>query len=291
METIGQQKLWTILKDGSASAQTCVAIRKAEATPIEDYMQLASKVAELQFLNRDFVLLYRGQGKDHRNKAGNSSLRPSLFRSKTDHKVPSQEVLARRFQTLSKAEALLVEHYSRTKRGSRGKVGGQTAFKRQQILRWSILQHYEVCRTPLIDVTHSLRIASSFASACSHDEAYLFVLGVPNISGAITASAESGLQIVRLSSVCPPEAMRPHVQEGYLLGEYPDLSRPDQKEHYTFFEIDFGRRLVAKFRFNPRSFWKDPLFPRIDEGALYPNTTDPLFELTQKIKSALSDSS
>ena len=45
------------------------------------------------------------------------------------------------------------------------------------------------------------------------------MLGVPNLSGAITASAEAGLQIVRLSSVCPPSAVRPHIQEGYLLGD------------------------------------------------------------------------
>lgn len=35
--------------------------------------------------------------------------------------------------------------------------------KRQRILHWSILQHYEVSATPLLDVTHSLPIAASFA--------------------------------------------------------------------------------------------------------------------------------
>ena len=63
-------------------------------------------------------------------------------------------------------------------------------------------------------------------------QAFLFVIGVPNLSGAITASAEAGLQIIRLSSVCPPTALRPHIQEGYLLGEYPDMVNYDQKEQY-----------------------------------------------------------
>ena len=36
--------------------------------------------------------------------------------------------------------------------------------RRQRILRWSILQHYEICDTPLLDVTQSIRIAASFAS-------------------------------------------------------------------------------------------------------------------------------
>ena len=49
----------------------------------------------------------------------------------------------------------------------------------------------------------------------------LYVIGVPNISGAISASAEAVLQVVRLSSVCPPSAVRPNVQDDYLVGEYP----------------------------------------------------------------------
>ncbi len=40
------------------------------------------------------------------------------------------------------------------------------------MLRWAILQHYEVCRTPLLDVTQS--IAASFASMVNGDERYVF---------------------------------------------------------------------------------------------------------------------
>jgi hypothetical protein len=117
-------------------------------------------------------------------------------------------VLRRRFDLLARAERELVRRYV-----DHGFLGRENLM-RQQILRWSILQHYEVCRTPLLDVTHSLRIAASFASDGAGDEAFIFVLGVPNLSGAVTASAEAGLQIVRLSSVCPPAAVRPHIQEG-----------------------------------------------------------------------------
>jgi hypothetical protein len=126
-----------------------------------------------------------------------------------------------------------------------------------RILRWSILQHYEICATPLLDVTQSLRVAASFASERTTAEAFIFVLGVPNLSGAVTANAETGIQIVRLTSVCPPNAKRPHVQEGYLLGEYPELSDYSQKRLYAHHEVDFGKRLVAKFRFDPKSFWKE----------------------------------
>lgn len=98
----------------------------------------------------------------------------------------------------------------------------------------------------------------------------MFVFGVPNLSGAVTASSEASLQIVRLSSACPPEAVRPHLQEGYLLGEYPEIADFEQKTHYDYYEMDFGRRLVAKFRFDPTTFWSSSNFPPATERALYP---------------------
>ena len=166
--------------------------------------------------------------------------------------------------------------------------------QRHRILRWAILQHYEVCPTPLLDVTHSLRIAASFASlvpgkkAKLAKEAYVYALGVPNLSGAITASTEAGLQILRLSSVCPPQAVRPHIQEGYLLGEYPEIAGYRDKARYQPYEVDFGLRLVAKFVFEPASFWKDRNFPRVLQSALYPSANDdPLFKLGLEVQKAL----
>ena len=146
-----------------------------------------------------------------------------------------------------------------------------------------------MCTTPLLDVTHSLRIACSFASLSEASKAYLFVLGVPNLSGAVTASAEAGLQIVRLSSVCPPSAVRPHIQEGYLLGVYPDLVDYAQKENYFHYEMDFGRRLVAKFVFNPATFWKNDNFPRVARRALYPTASDDaLYQLALAVQQRLA---
>jgi hypothetical protein len=141
----------------------------------------------------------------------------------------------------------------------------------------------------LLDVTHSLRIAASFASHRSESRGFLFVLGVPNLSGAITASADAGVQIVRLSSVCPPSAVRPHIQEGYLLGEYPEIDSYQQKAHYILKEIDFGRRLIAKFTLNPRTFWQQSnKFPLIPEEALYLSSSrDPLSIVTADVKQTI----
>ena len=284
METIGSQKIWSFY-DGSRAAEIVknATVRAGGGNRVASFMELATKVAELQFKNRDHVLLFRGQRNDRRNRKKNTTLKPSLFRPEAKSADnPGPLLLTQRFDRLKRAEGELVNRYEKAR------LLGTERLKRQRILRWSILQHYEVCSTPLLDVTHSLRIAASFASLRATADAFVFVLGVPNLSGAITASAEAGLQIVRLSSVCPPSAVRPHLQEGYLLGEYPEMTDADQKEFYGHYELDFGRRLVAKFRFNPATFWKNDAFPRVGDEALYPSAAqDPLARLALEIKEAL----
>ena len=240
-------------------------------------MELARRVAELQFLNREHVLIFRGQKADYVNNKDSTTLKPSLFRE-INGQNPDSVKLQYRFDALKVAENYLAEIYQRER------YLGRDRLSRQRMLRWSIIQHYEICPTPLLDVTHSLRIAASFASIDAGSEAFVYVLGVPNLSGAITASAEAGLQIIRLSSVCPPAALRPHIQEGYLLGEYPEMAEFEQKKHYGHFEIDFGRRLVAKFKFDPRTFWRNADFPQVEYAALYADKNDPLFNIIQPIK-------
>ena len=280
MDTIGTEKIWSFFDRKGCQIAKNAAIRQGPGHRVGSYLELATKIAELQFLNRDHVLLFRGQGADHRNVKRNSSLKPTLFRSGRGN--PDRATLVARFTALARAEAILIAEYAKAK------LLGVERLKRHRILRWSILQHYEVCDTPLLDVTHSLRIAASFASLAETATAFLYVLGVPNLSGAITASAEAGLQIVRLSSVCPPSAVRPHIQEGYLLGEYPDMTGYEQKENYFPYEMDFGRRLVAKFSFAPASFWKNDDFPRVSKTALYPSeNSDPLYRLALGVKKQL----
>jgi hypothetical protein len=268
-------------QDKSRKADS-VKIRKGEGHLVTSFLDLAKKVAELQFRNRDFVLLFRGQQSDYRNHMGNTSLKPTLFRSiQGGKKNPPHGILERRFEILENGERELVRLYADAD------LVGLERMRRHRILRWSLLQHYEVCDTPLLDVTHSLRIAASFASVDDSDKAYIYVLGVPNLSGAVTASAESGLQIIRLASVCPPAAVRPHIQEGYLLGVYPDIADLALKMNYRDYEIDFGLRLVAKFVFNPKTFWKKDMFPKVPKNALYPDSADPFCKLAMQVKKSI----
>lgn len=282
MRAINRQSCWSYFDDEPASRKARNKdIRSGGGCYVASYLDLAKRVAELQFKNPEFVLLFRGQSDDHKNRLGNTTLKPSLFRPEPadGSNPPSPSTLDRRFRVLKNAEEALVGKFSEEK------WDGKKNIERYRILRWSILQHYEVCPTPLLDVTQSVRVAASFAAdAAPAEEAFFYVLAVPNISGAVTASAESGLQIVRLSGICPPSAVRPHIQEGYLLGEYPDMPDFDQKRRYEHYEVDFGRRLIAKFRFNPRSFWKRE-FCKIDHKALYPNDHDPMYEGLASLRS------
>jgi hypothetical protein len=286
MEMIGHQTILSFSADSDRiGALTCRGIRKRGAHRVRNYMDLATKVAELQFHNRDHFLMFRGQHGDHRNRSGHTSLKPSLMRAPDSAKTVTERTVERRFRTLVAAEQTLVAEYRRRR------LVGRERLERQRILRWAILQHYEICRTPLLDVTQSLRIAASFASNRATRQGYVLVLGIPHVSGAVTASAETGLQVVCLASVCPPTAVRPHIQEGYLLGEYPDFTSAEQQLFYSHAEMDFGRRLIAKFCFDPDRFWDERgNFPQVAEHALYPGASqDPMWSLAAAVKSAIAD--
>ena len=61
-----------------------------------------------------------------------------------------------------------------------------------------------------------------------------------------------------------------------------------QKGHYTYYEMDFGRRLVAKFKFNPKTFWKNKNYPPATDESLYPKGhRDPLLQIATEIKAEL----
>jgi len=293
METVGTNSLFSILEYEQGLVDVSnKRVRENKPAMVHSYAELARAVSSLQFRNQDLVLLFRGQRQDY--KEGNqTTIRPSIFRgdvgsySSKWSKARQRKVFkgrhAHAFEKLREAEALLLQHY-------RGSSIEAIRIRRQRIVRWSVLQHYEICPTPLLDVTHSLRIAASFATLDGGQEGCIMVIGVPNISGAITASAEAGLQIVRLSSVCPPEAARPHLQEGYLISEYPELGDPQQASLYDTQETDVALRLVAKFSFDRLAFWSNsPNFPAIPRNALFPDSeADDFLKVAEEIKRQVS---
>jgi hypothetical protein len=68
------------------------------------------KVAQLQFLNRDYFFLFRGQRVDYKGIRGNTTLKPGIFQS-SDGKKPTPAIMANRFAARRHLEEKLVEQY------------------------------------------------------------------------------------------------------------------------------------------------------------------------------------
>ncbi len=231
-------------------------VASGDGFPVKTYRELVEYCAALAYLNKDHLLFFRGQGVDFKNKNDKSTFYPSIYRG--DY-LQKREV-EHRFDILNQASSKLVELLSaRTKDGT-GEL------KRKKYIQWSILQHYEVCGTPLIDFTHSLRVACSFAQLENeNDHAYIYVFGLPYITNRISINSEHDLINIRLLSICPPDALRPYFQEGYLAATSDIEHAYDSKS-----ELDFNRRLLVKFRIpNSSKFWGRD-FKIIPKSALYP---------------------
>jgi hypothetical protein len=88
MEKIGNQQIWSYFDE------------RHRARP-----------AKNQAINRDNVLLFRGQRRDYRTVKKNSMLKASIFRLE-GKKPPTDTVVAKRFDKLRMAEDQLLHRYS-----------------------------------------------------------------------------------------------------------------------------------------------------------------------------------
>lgn len=241
----------------------------SEAFKVNTFRELVENVAKLAYLNKDYMLFFRGQGNDYKNRSGNSSFYPSIYRGD----YLSQAELNYRFDILNKSAKNL------SKLSEDEGIDGYKELKRKKLIQWSILQHYEVCSTPLMDFTQSLRVACSFAHMdIGNGHSYIFVFGLPYLTNRISTNSEQDLLTIRLLSICPPEALRPYFQEGYLTATEDITNEYESKS-----ELDFKNRLIAKFEIpNNEQFWGDD-FKIIPQNALYPKN-DKVFELCKEIK-------
>src|SRR5205823_8222919 len=114
-------------------------------------------------------------------------------------------------------------------------IEGARDVARKRYIQWSILQHYEVVATPLLDITQSLRVACSFAQRASRDPTcYVLVLGLPYATNRISINSEEDVVNIRLLSICPPAALRPYFQEGFMAGTPDVTSRYELKTELDF---------------------------------------------------------
>ncbi len=150
--------------------QTKIDVSLAQYPPLEvhTFDELVKKIAYLSYHNMDHLLFFRGQRNNHTNKNESSSFFPSIYRTQNDEILPNTILLERFKPSLDQASALLVNKFIDNE------IEGCLELKRRKFIQWSILQHYEVCDTPLIDLTQSIRVACSFALSKEVNERICF---------------------------------------------------------------------------------------------------------------------
>ncbi|MCH6236665.1 FRG domain-containing protein [Cognataquiflexum rubidum] len=249
-------------------------ILKSPPMKVNTYDELVGLVARILHYNREFVIYYRGQGKDYKNKAGHTLIPPSIFRENQNGKPRKMQ---KRFEVLEKKSEQLVELF----RKASIKFAGTRMVNSYREIAWALLQHYEKCDTPLVDLTHSIHVACSFAfDRNTGSTGIVYVLGMPWQSDAIGYNSFEELVNLRLLNVCPPSAQRPFFQEGYLAGPFPNYKLDDPNRSNQF---DFNRRLIAKFEIPIiEDFWGAG-FQRIPREKLY-QENDKILKLLEPIE-------
>jgi hypothetical protein len=246
-----------------------IAARKPKH--VDSYNELLRYVTVLSHKNSDIFLLFRGQSKAYQTHGERQRpcLLPSFFRPETEGGYLGPKLKREREALLEKATAeLLKEKFDDLFYNAEN-------LKHYEELAWALLQHYQVCPTPLLDLTSSLHVACSIASyrwnkhkkQRGGEEAVVYLLGFSEMTPNISFSYSSGLQLIRLAGVLPENSFRPLYQEGYLVCEYPrsEIFKGDN---------DFAKRLIASFSFKPdASFWARDFAP-LPEHLLFPAPKD-----------------
>ena len=212
-------------------------ISAGAGTPVSGYFDLQRKVAMVGSHNPRYFLLYRGQRKDHRwsyRKTPHSSLFASIYRPDvTGHGLLGRSY-RQRWDSLDRIVDIVRTYRSRSFANVRA--------YREAV--WALIQHYEIALTPLLDVTTSLRVATAFAFLEDHDEVgddtFLYVFGLPNPHSGMSFCSDDHLSVVRLQSVVPGEVLRPHLQQAYLTGHFPESRQKNR-------HVNASGRLLAKF--------------------------------------------
>ena len=234
---------------------------------IGTFQDLIMEIAELSYKNPNVMLFYRGQSHNY-IKAKYSLLYPSIYRVDTPKDIPYN------FSILEASAKVLLKKLENNKEIDSNEI---REIQQIKLLQYSILQHYEVCSTPLLDVTQSLKVACSFAALNNkNNTGYIYVLGLPYITGRISVDSENYITNIRLLSISCSASKRPFFQEGYLVQT--EFASSNIKRNI----YDFNRRIVAIYELkNDKNFWgtESP----INETNLYPQN-DLMNDICDQVK-------
>lgn len=239
---------------------------------VNSFSELIHKIGAIQNIVPEYMIYFRGQSIDYSLKEG-TNLLPSIYRKNTNGELHSYE-LKERIEKLIDTEEKVMKYFYKKKIGLND-FNLFTKLNRNKELKWALIQHYEIAKTPLIDLTYSIDVAATFALLGNkNDYGYIYLIALPYPKNSIDINVDEKLINIRLNCFCPPEARRPHYQDGILVGTYPfDYDNTERKKEY-----DIASRLIKKFRIkNSKEFW-DKDFKAIPESIIYPGVYDNPFE-------------
>lgn len=255
-------------KGKSRTSKEVTSFIRSNTIKIKTFQDLVMEIAELSYKNPDVMLFYRGQNSNY-IKMKYTTLYPTIYRSNNEKDIRFE------FDILKRSANKLLNLLETNNNIDPDEI---REIKKIKLLQYSILQHYEVCKTPLLDVTQSLKVACSFARLNNENSiGYVYVLGLPYITGRVSVDSEDYITNVRLLSISCSASKRPFFQEGYLV-QTEFTSETDIEKG----ELDFNRRLVAVYEFvNDAKFWGSE--KPIDEESLYPKK-DIMKDICNEIK-------
>lgn len=255
------------------------SVTRGEPYPAGSFTRLARFAAELAFLNRGNLLLYRGQREDHRNKAGATSLYASIYRKGIMGKARRDQSI----RLLATAQAELVARLALLDRKTAEYIG------RRPLLQHAVLETFGVCATPLLPFTFSLRAACSFAlrnrpgSGDDDRKGVVYIAALPYLRHGITVDAEAEISLVHASGALPAHAAGPFSHETVFAGAAEGPGDYGDKN-----ELDFNRRLVAKFTVTDSAEFWDGNEGMIPGDFLAPaRNSDPIRDLCVSIRNDL----
>lgn len=285
MKTLTTRKIFRFSHDQKAIVGESSAGLPVSARPghdVRSYEELLEKVSALNFYNPSLQLFFRGQSKDYFNytddgKPVRSSLYPAILRALPVNKPQRSRAIEHRVKILERADSLFKGRVS---------VG---YIHRHTLVRWAIIQHYEVCATPLLDLTGVLQVALTFAIDAKSADGFLYVFGLPHVTGPISVSLESMTQLVDLSKICPPEVSRPHFQSAFLAADYPTaVYTDDLVRQAPRVEANFACRLLTKFRLKDVNKWVGNKFNPVSQDILFPNQRDSWYAILADVKKTIA---
>lgn len=263
-----------------------------EGCKVSSYRDLLQKVGELKFRNKRLNIAFRGQSDDFGSRGiraglNASSLYPTIFRNpSSDAKLQGPKLVDAKYRLLDAASAALKVLAS--------EMGGKFAYEliNYEPLRLALIQHYEVVDTPYLDLSPNIATAISFGMLGDTEQVYIYAVGLPNQTDVYSGSITERIESIYLPRYCPSSFLRPHLQDGMIVGEFPRvtsyrdrLSIPGVWE--TRSNYDFRRRLIGKYRISKNDF-NQAGFQPIPENFLYPED-DSFLPMVDELNSQISD--